>query len=136
MTKMCNRLFALVLSFAMVFTSIVWLGTTNANAATELSNYTFAAQVVDADGNPVNGVVVKGYTDNGATPVTVGGYDSSFNWVETPVALTSADGEVTLSLSKLGNGFTDKDLSFVVEDENYVSEDVHVTSVVFCVFCG
>ena len=45
-------------------------------------------------------------------PTDTGGYDSSFNWVESPVALTSANGEVTMSLSRLSEGFAGKDLVF------------------------
>ena len=123
--KATSKIFALVLSFAIVFSGVIWLGPANVDAATDMSNYTFAAAVVDSEGNAVNGVVVKAYLEDMETPVTTGGYDSSFNWVESPVALTSANGEVTLSLSRLSAGFDGKDLVFVVEDENYESEDSH-----------
>lgn len=93
--------------------------------ATDMSNYTFAAKVVDEEGSGVNGVVVKIYTDD-KKPVTY------TNWAmggTVPLSITSENGEATLSLQRIDSGFENKNLNFVVEDENYESENVHTIQI-------
>ena len=56
MTKVKSRLLTLLLSFAMVFTSIGWLGAFEVNAAG--SDSTFKVIVQDQNGDPVDGVTL------------------------------------------------------------------------------
>ena len=86
MTKVTSKLLTLLLSFAMVFTSIGWLGAGEVNAAG--SDSTFKVTVQDQNGDSVDGVTLV-LSD----PEGLSGEDLEFGPTENGVAVFDAASE-------------------------------------------
>lgn len=121
MTKITSRMLTLLLSFAMVFTSIGWLGSFEANAAE--GQETLSIKVVDQNGDPVSELPL--YVDNddsGAAefdPTNNSGETShKFNWTVDGIYGEADKYEVTLSEDDAKKWEVIKGVSFsVVFDE-------------------
>ena len=129
MTRLSSKVFALILSFAMVLTGTIWLGPVNAYAATTVDEYTYVANVVDEEGDPVEGVEVGFYKDGEA--ITKAGFDANFNYVNMPVTKTSdSSGEISITVGAYSSNGIDsscagKTIEVRVVSDAYTCEQTH-----------
>ena len=127
MIRTIKRSIVIMLSFVM--TIMISGGVFTTYAATTVDEYTYVANIVDAENNPVQGVTVGFYKDGEA--ITKMGYDSSFNYVATPVTRTSdASGEVSIGVGAYSSNGIDsscagKTIEVKVEGDEYTCSDTH-----------
>ena len=81
MTRVTSRLLTLLLTFAMVFTSLGWLGSFEANAAE--GDTVLYVKLVDGNNQPVAGISLKGqFMGDSGTDFTFDGPSNTEGIVE------------------------------------------------------